>query len=172
MPSPQLTAFLDLIAWSEGTSTHPLTRNDGYDVIVTGADGAPEIFTDYADHPFAGGRKPKLIRMEPPPPILSDAAGRYQQMLKYWPAYKAQLELPDFGPASQDKLAIQLITECRAIRLIEAGQVTAAIAACSSRWASFPGNNYGQGGRKIEELMARYPDLLIKRQEQVTGASA
>ena len=50
----KLKAFLDLIAYSEGTSTSSVTKNDGYDVIVTGVDG-PSIFTDYSDHPFANG---------------------------------------------------------------------------------------------------------------------
>ncbi|EMD7474688.1 hypothetical protein VSU40_000628 [Salmonella enterica] len=42
-----------MLAYSEGTANHPLTKNCGYDVIVTGLDGSPEIFTDYSDHPFA-----------------------------------------------------------------------------------------------------------------------
>ena len=51
-----IAAFLDMLAVSEGTANHPLTKNRGYDVIVTGLDGKPEIFTDYSDHPFAHGR--------------------------------------------------------------------------------------------------------------------
>lgn len=45
--NPQRKAFLDMVAWSEGTDNglQP-TRNHGYDVIVGG-----EIFTDYSDHP-------------------------------------------------------------------------------------------------------------------------
>lgn len=58
---PNVAAFLDTLAFSEGTATHPLTRNNGYDVIVTGIDGKPEIFTDYRDHPFAGGRPAKVF---------------------------------------------------------------------------------------------------------------
>ncbi len=50
-----IAAFLDMLAVSEGTANHPLTKNRGYDVIVTGLDGKPEIFTDYSDHPFAHG---------------------------------------------------------------------------------------------------------------------
>ncbi|EDS3867797.1 glycoside hydrolase family 104 protein, partial [Salmonella enterica subsp. enterica] len=44
-----IAAFLDMLAYSEGTANHPLTKNRGYDVIVTGLDGRPEIFTDYSD---------------------------------------------------------------------------------------------------------------------------
>ena len=40
---PKLKSFLDLVAWSEGTSTSTHTQNDGYDVVVSGVDG-PEIF--------------------------------------------------------------------------------------------------------------------------------
>lgn len=34
-----IAAFLDMLAVSEGTANHPLTKNRGYDVIVTGLDG-------------------------------------------------------------------------------------------------------------------------------------
>ncbi|MCI4183671.1 lysozyme, partial [Dickeya dianthicola] len=64
MNNPNLQAFLDMLAFSEGTANHPLTRNRGYDVIVTGADGAPEIFTDYRDHPFANGRPAKVFNKQ------------------------------------------------------------------------------------------------------------
>ena len=35
-----IAAFLDMLAVSEGTANHPLTKNRGYDVIVTGLDGS------------------------------------------------------------------------------------------------------------------------------------
>ena len=42
----QHQAFLDMLAWSEGTDNgRQKTRNHGYDVIVGG-----ELFTDYSDH--------------------------------------------------------------------------------------------------------------------------
>ena len=52
----QRKAFLDMLAWSEGTDNgRQKTRNHGYDVIVGG-----ELFTDYSDHPLATCRpKPK-----------------------------------------------------------------------------------------------------------------
>ena len=58
-------AFLDMLAWSEGTSTSPATAMYGYDVIVTGADRKPEVFKDFTDHPFAKGRASKVINSKP-----------------------------------------------------------------------------------------------------------
>jgi muramidase (phage lysozyme) len=152
--SANLRAFLDTIAWAEGTSTSPATRNNGYDVIVTGADGRPEIFADYGAHPFAGGRAPKLVNSAG---LKSTASGRYQHMLRDWAHYRDQLRLLDFGPASQDAWAIQLIRERRALPLIEAGRFADAVAAVSNLWASLPGANYaGQPMRKIAQLASVY----------------
>ena len=51
----QRKAFLDMLAWSEGTDNgRQKTRNHGYDVIVGG-----ELFTDYSDHPR------KLVTLNP-----------------------------------------------------------------------------------------------------------
>ncbi|QDX29625.1 glycoside hydrolase family 24 protein [Dickeya poaceiphila] len=151
--SPNLTAFLDMLAFSEGTATHLLTRNRGYDVIVTGIDGKPEIFTDYQDHPFANGRPGKVFNKQGQ---RSTAAGRYQQLYLYWPTYKAQLKLPDFGPNSQDTLAIQLIREQRALDDIIQGRIAHAITQCNNIWASLPGAGYGQHEHDIEHLLTVY----------------
>jgi muramidase (phage lysozyme) len=152
----KLKSFLDLIAFSEGTSIHPLTQNDGYDVIVTGVDG-PKIFTDYSDHPFAHGG---FVTVRLVPLLQSSAAGRYQVLARYWNAYKAMLKLPDFGPQSQDAVAIQQIRERKALPMIEAGDVQGAIKACSNIWASFPGNTYAQaGGHSMEALLEKHQEL-------------
>lgn len=147
-----LKAFLDAIAYAEGTSNHPLTKNNGYDVIVTGVDG-PEIFTDYSTHPFANGRKPKDINGKG---LYSTAAGRYQFMRKDWAHYRTQLGLPDFGPDSQDRWALQLIKERRAIPDIETGHFRIAIGKVSNLWASLPGAGYGQPERKLSALEGAY----------------
>ncbi|HEY1808861.1 MAG TPA: glycoside hydrolase family 104 protein [Acidobacteriaceae bacterium] len=156
-----LPPFLDLVAWSEGTSRNPATKNDGYDVIVTSHTGIPEIFTDYTDHPFDQGRAPVLVRAGSAGgrPLYSDAAGRYQEMLKIWRAYRSQLNLPDFSPRSQDLIARQLISDCNALHLIAGGEIGAAITACSKEWASFPGNSYGQGNNSMDALLAKYAEL-------------
>lgn len=143
-------AFLDMLSVSEGTSTSPITRDDGYDVIVTGVTG-PEIFSDYSQHPFVG-RKPKQVRGS----LYSTASGRYQHMLVHWPHYRDALGLPDFGPESQDRWALQLIRERGALPLIDAGKFEAAVAKVRNLWASLPGAGYGQPEHGIEKLRVAY----------------
>ncbi len=145
-----IAAFLDMLAVSEGTANHPLTKNRGYDVIVTGLDGKPEIFTDYSDHPFAHGRPAKVFNRRGE---KSTASGRYQQLYLFWPHYRKQLALPDFSPLSQDRLAIQLIRERGALDDIRAGRIERAISRCRSIWASLPGAGYGQREHSLEKLV-------------------
>ena len=91
----QRKAFLDMLAWSEGTDNgRQKTRNHGYDVIVGG-----ELFTDYSDHPR------KLVTLNPK--LKSTGAGRYQLLSRWWDAYRKQLGLKDFSPKSQDAVALQ-----------------------------------------------------------------
>ena len=146
-------AFLDMLAVSEGTSTSPATRNKGYDVIVTGIDKRPEIFTDYSDHPFAKGRKSKQINSRG---LTSNASGRYQFMLRDWAHYKAQLNLPDFGPESQDLWATQLIRERGALPLVDGGNFVLAVARVRNLWASLPGAGYSQPEHNIKTLIDAY----------------
>ena len=137
-----LSAFLDTIAFSEGTDKpgQP-TKDRGYDVLVGGG-----LFVGYTDHPR------KLIDL-PRLGIKSTAAGRYQVLARYYDAYKKQLALHDFSPLSQDKIAIQLIRECKALEDVNAGRVASALHKCRSRWASLPGAGYGQHEHTTDRLI-------------------
>ena len=115
------------------------------------------IFTDYADHPFADGRPPVQVRAG----LTSTAAGRYQILYHFFEDYKKTLKLTDFSPDSQDAIAIQMIKECKAIPMIEDGNVAGAVKACSSRWASLPFNNYQQGGKSLLSLVDHYNSLTL-----------
>lgn len=139
-------AFLDLIAWSEGTDNgRQPTKDRGYDVVVGGG-----LFDSYDDHPR------RLIRL-PALGIKSTAAGRYQILSRYWDHYRKQLGLVGgFTPENQDRIALQLIRECRALDDIKAGRIADAIHKCRSRWASLPGANYGQHEHAIGPLLAHY----------------
>lgn len=145
---PQVKAFLDMLAWSElGPQLIELSDN-GYNVIVGSTPQKLRLFHDYSDHPRAV--------VEVRPGLKSTAAGRYQILARYYDAYKVRLGIKDFGPESQDKIALQLISECRALKDIEAGWVMGAIAKCASRWASLPGAGYGQREHKFYELEAAF----------------
>ena len=75
--------------------------------------------------------------------------------------YKKSLNLPDFSPDSQDKVALQMIHECHAGPMLASGNIAGAITACSSRWASLPGNNYQQGGHSLISLVNYYNSLTL-----------
>jgi len=141
-----LKAFLNMIAFSEGTSTIKASDN-GYNVIVGGT-----LFTSYQDHP----RKRVFIKRIND---YSSAAGRYQLLARYYDAYKKQLGLKDFSPASQDAIAIQQIKECRAIDDINDGKFADAVAKCRRIWASLPGAGYGQHENKQADLQAKYVEF-------------
>ncbi|EKN4689544.1 glycoside hydrolase family 104 protein [Yersinia ruckeri] len=148
-----LKALGDMLAYAEGTSTHKLTKCGGYDVVVTGIDRKPEIFADFSDHPFAGGRQAKKINNKG---LLSSASGRYQQLYRYWPHYKQQLNLPDFSPESQEKLLVQLLKERGAYQDVLAGRISVAVYKIKSIWASLPGSGHGQPEKSLSELLKVY----------------
>ena len=143
-----LRAFLDMIAWSEIGPGLLAVSDDGFDVIVGSTPAMPILFGSYADHP----RLAVQIR----PGLISTAAGRYQILKRIFDHYRQSLNLPDFSPASQDKIAVQLIKECRAMQDIESGRIELAIIKCRSRWASFPGAGYKQKEQKMAALIAAY----------------
>jgi len=138
--NPNRKAFLDMIAFSEGTAH---LGDNGYNVLVGG-----KLFDGYADHPR------RVVRLNEK--LSSSAAGRYQLLARYFDFYKKLLKLPDFSPESQDAIAIQQIKECRALNDIDAGLFDIAIRKCSRIWASFPGAGYGQHENKLENLRAAY----------------
>jgi muramidase (phage lysozyme) len=142
--SRNLAAFLDMLAFSEGT----LGRgDDGYNKLVNPG----KTFASYAEHPN--------VSIPISPTLRSTAAGRYQFLSKHWQHYKVLLQLPDFGPVSQDKWAIQLIREQRALADIEAGRIGEAIDKCCNIWASLPGAGYNQPEHSKQTLLAKFVAL-------------
>lgn len=135
-----LQAFLSMIAVSEGTKH---LGDDGYNVLVGGT-----LFDGYADHPR------KLVALNEK--LSSTAAGRYQILARYFDSYRKSLGLPDFSPASQDKIAIQMIREQGALLDVEAGRFVDAVDKCKNIWASLPGAGYGQHENEIAKLKQAY----------------
>jgi len=138
-------AFLDMIAWSEIGPALLAATDNGYDVLVGATPANPLTFASYAKHP-------DVLNHD----LDSTAAGRYQEKWGNWLSYSALLKLPDFGPLSQDRMAIQQIREARALPFIDAGNFVKAVQLCAHLWASLPGNDYKQHINTISSLQASY----------------
>ena len=144
--SRNMSAFLDVLAYAEGTKGRG--NHDGYNKLVNPAG----YFNDYSRHPNQ--------RVQVNAKLVSTAAGRYQFLSRHWQHYKTQLKLADFGPESQDRWAIQLIRERGALNDVEAGRIEIAMSKCRNIWASLPGANYpGQPMRKLAELQAKFVEF-------------
>ncbi|MDE3023662.1 MAG: glycoside hydrolase family 104 protein [Pseudomonadota bacterium] len=151
------TAFLDMISHSEGTD---YGAHNGYDILCGSTRQHPKYFTGWTDHPRI------LVEFTDKTGKVnkSSAAGRYQILERFFDVYRKQLHLDDktkypfgpFSPAAQDAIALQLINECHAIPLIDAGNLHGAIIACSSRWASLPGAGYDQHEQTFAFLEASF----------------
>jgi muramidase (phage lysozyme) len=155
--SPNLKAFLDMIAHSELGNELLAQSDDGYNVIVGSIPGHVTLFNSYQDHPR------RLVTIEHDNDdgtvrtLQSTAAGRYQILKRYFDFYKSSLKLKDFGKESQDAIAVQMIRECKALADIEAGHFAVAVDKCRSRWASLPGAGYaGQHENSLPNLLAAY----------------
>jgi len=176
----KLAAFLDLIAWAEGTSTDPCTKADGYDIIAAGINAA-RVFTDYSTHPFHHGRPPIIVRDAQPalygepdplqpgvprlirgpiPKRISTAAGRYHITLPTWYHLEAVRTLGTFSPHNQDTGALQLLIECHAYEAIERGDIQVAIEAAAFTWFSLPASLKAAGPRTLTWLLSTYDECV------------
>ena len=140
----QRKAFLDMLAWSEGTDNgRQKTRNHGYDVIVGG-----ELFTDYSDHPR------KTCHAKPKTQI-----NRRRTLPASFPLVGClpQAAWPELLSKSQDAVALQQIKERGALPMIDhCIDNRQAIDRCSNIWASLPGAGYGQFEHKADNLIAKF----------------
>ncbi|MHC5597744.1 MAG: glycoside hydrolase family 24 protein [Nostoc sp.] len=146
--SPRLSAFLATIRWAEtGTS-----EVESYRTLVFNG-----TFNNFSTHPLKKQCAPINGKN-----ICSTAAGAYQMLDKSWYDLQPKLNLKDFSPASQDKMAIEYIRRNNALSDIEAGKFDTAICKVGRIWASFPCNNYNQNAKSIDKLRIYYQQQLQK----------
>lgn len=151
---PNIKAFLDTIAYAEGTPLYG--DQDGYNVLFGG-----ETFSDCSDHP-----RKAITRRMGQSSITSSAAGRYQFLTRTWDAIVKQYGFRGrFIPEAQDLAAIKLIQERKAYQDIINGDFDTAARKVSNIWASFPGAGYGQPEKKLDELR----DVYIKAGGKLRG---
>lgn len=144
-----VAAFLLMIRKAEGTA-----GPNGYRTLFGGS-----LFSSFADHP----RTPKRYGS-----LWTTAAGAYQAMaisplpsggstkVNTWDRIKARLGLPDFSPASQDAMAVELIREAGALGDVRAGRFDQAVYAVRRIWASLPGAGYSQPEKSLDALRLAY----------------
>ena len=90
----QRKAFLDMLAWSEGTNARTSeNRNHGYDVIVGG-----ELLL------ITPITLANLSRLNPK--LKSTGAGHHQLLSRWWDAYRKQLGLKNFSRKKSGRCGI------------------------------------------------------------------
>lgn len=154
-PDANVRAFLAAIRQAEGTANRP----DPYRVCF----GYRHTIRSLADHPAITGewKGEKLPDNQCRaagfgPGCVSTAAGAYQIIRPTWERIKGKLKLPDFGPESQHRAAIELLREAGALELINRGDLGGAVSAARRTWASLPGAGYDQPERSLAWVQAAY----------------
>lgn len=156
LDNPHVKAFLDVIAYAEGTANMP---NKGYNTLFGHGQ-----FSSFADHPR---------QRIPFGSTSSSASGRYQIMDFTWDEEKSKLGLKDFSPVSQDLVALSRILMRGGLDELLKGDIRGAINATRKEWASFPGANYpGQGMKRMEDLLKVYEQSLRKYQPNAPRTTA
>ncbi|MBP6899526.1 MAG: glycoside hydrolase family 104 protein [Burkholderiaceae bacterium] len=144
-------AFLDAIAWAEGTdrAADPYRVTFGYAHTISDLSDHPAVTGEWSGRTFTDAKGRRL---------LSTAAGRYQFLRGTWLECKRALRLPDFGQASQDAACVYLIKRRGALDAVKAGRIAEAAELCRREWASLPGAGYAQPERTLAALLDRYAD--------------
>ena len=146
--APGVLAMLDAIAYAEFRGHSESTSESAYKTIVD-----YRAFSDFSGHPRL------LVRRSD-----SDAAGRYQFISTSWDDAQRYISenriseitwlkgrMPDFSPASQDKMAIFKMwwrfgyTPLKSIRYGDSATLNQVTRRLAGEWASLPGSKYGQG---------------------------
>lgn len=148
-------AFLSVLRSSEGTAG----AGDPYRVVY----GYGVTLRDLSGHPVDTGEWLGVVLPDGVcalagfgPGCKSTAAGAYQIIRPTWRSVAGSVGLVDFGPASQDAAAIELIRRRGALGDVQGGRFGQAVAKVAPEWASLPGNYAGQGQRSIQQLAAWY----------------
>jgi len=143
--TPNRRAFLDMLAYAEGTS-----GPDGYRTMFTG-----RTFDGFSDHPRIRNRGGGYT---------SDAAGRYQFLARTWDGLTQRYGYTDFSPETQDRAAIRLIEQRGALAAVDNGDFETAVTRVNQEWASMPGSPYGQPVKTMAELRQVYEQRLTAYQ--------
>lgn len=155
---PRVQAFLDTIAYSEGT-----LHNDGYNTQF-----GHYYFKDFKDHP-----RQVICTRYNGNLLCSSAAGRYQFLQKTWDEIAPQIKANNFGPLNQDLGAVALLAKKNVLSAVPAlssrKDFARAIYKVNKTWAGLPGAPYGQPKKTMAELEAIYQKQLTYHKKNQTN---
>jgi muramidase (phage lysozyme) len=152
---PRVKAFLNLIAYTEGTA-----GPKGYSMQYTGVH-----FTDDSKHPdkvICARATVHGVRQR----LCSTAAGRYQFLSNTWKYVVSKGGLTDFSPTSQDQGAIILLKDAGSFNYLlkkdtpSRLDIERAIYLVKNTWASFPGSTHGQPTKDLNVSLDKYFEYL------------
>lgn len=146
---PSIRAFLDTVAYAE----HTFGRSE------YAAQFPRTSFSSFHDHP----RTVQSIDFKGQK-LRSSAAGRYQFLTRTWDGLVPRIGATDFGPRAQDRGALVLIADKKALEDIKTNRLEKAVEKVRNLWASLPGSPYGQPTRTMHELWAFYIERLLHHQ--------
>ncbi len=126
---PSVRAFLDTIAYAEGT-----LHENGYRTIF-----GHILFKKYTWHPrlivCANYNNKQLC---------SSAAGKYQFSQKIWTKVAGIIKAKDFSPLNQERAAVYLLIDAGALCHVKSGDIDLAFEKVNTIWASLPGSPHKQ----------------------------
>lgn len=153
LANANIQAILRVIRLGESNATDPRA----YQALFGWKPGNDRVFTSFADHP----KQAFQFRTRDGKLLWTSAAGAYQAMcaipgrtkVDTWGDFQRSNGPTDFSPYSQDKFAVWCLDRRGALGYALMGDIEQVVIKCSYEWASFPGNNYDQGGKKMEDLV-------------------
>ena len=155
-----VNAFLYMIRSCEHRFPTDVVNDDCYQIFYGGT-----RFADLSDHPVITGELAPVALPDHlckaaglKSPCYSTAAGAYQFIRPTWARLRNKLGLDDFGFASQDRAALELLDESGVLSLIEEGEIESAIRKASKIWASLPGNAYQQNPKALRFALDRFAE--------------
>ncbi len=170
--NPEEKAFLDTIAYAEGTTSVALKKDaSSYGVMVGGG-----IFTDYGQHPYKTAAMPNVVCVRKDADgkciLASSAAGRYQFMPGTYKGLKDKNFFQEsFQPVEQDKGALKLAEDAGVtLQNLRDAKTDAGWDSIWNKvapiWASIINSNTGKGahegqGYAIHSLLNKAYDLCL-----------
>ena len=142
----QRKAFLDMLAWSEGTDNgRQKTRNHG-------------LWRHCRRRAICWLLRSPSQTCHAKPKTQINRRRTLPASFRWWDAYRKQLGLKDFSEKSGRCGIAQQIKERGALPMIDRGDIRQAIDRCSNIWASLPGAGYGQFEHKADSLIAKFKE--------------